>query len=408
MNADHLAAAETSFRVLIIGGGISGLCLAQGLKKSEISVAVYERDPSAQFRIQGYRIHINAEGCHALHACLPENLFKLTLATSKRDQPGERVTFDQQLRKISSFPLPVRDTADISRIGTSVNRLTLREILLAGLEDSVQFGKTFERFEQLENGRVRAHFADGTSATGDILVGADGTNSRVRNLVVPDARIARVGRRIYGKTPITAETTAWAPKAFVNGWARIAATNALGLMVGAFVKEQSFAAATARFAPTVCLTDTPDYLMWTLTPPSGLALDDEEFRDADAATLHAIAHEVTGDWHPYLKRLIEEAESAATFPVVLRSSELVKRWETLNVTLVGDAIHTMTPGRGEGANTALRDAELLCQKIGDVALKRVPLLQAKVQYETEMLRYGFEAVSNSSNRPFMRPVLRKS
>jgi 2-polyprenyl-6-methoxyphenol hydroxylase-like FAD-dependent oxidoreductase len=408
MNEERWAAAESAFRVLIVGGGIGGLCLAQGLKKSEISVAVHERDPSTQFRSQGYRIHINAKGCHALHACLPENLFNLTIATSKRDQPGARVTFDQQLRKISSFPLPIRDAADISRFGTSVNRLTLREILLAGLEDCVQFGKTFESFEQLTNGRVRAHFADGTSDTGDILVGADGTNSPVRKLVAPDARIARVGCRIYGKSPITADTAAWAPKAFVNGWARIAAANGLGLMVGAFVKEQSFAAANAKFAPTLLLTDTPDYLMWTLTPPSRLALDDEEFLDTDAATLHGIAREATRDWHPSLKRLIEEAEIAATFPVVLRSSEPVRRWEVPNVTLVGDAIHTMTPGRGEGANTALRDAELLCQKMVDVALRRVPLPQAKVEYETEMLRYGFEAVSNSLKRPFMRPVLRTS
>jgi 2-polyprenyl-6-methoxyphenol hydroxylase-like FAD-dependent oxidoreductase len=152
----------------------------------------------------------------------------------------------------------------------------------------------------------------------------------------------------------------------------------------------------------------PDYLMWTLSPPSGLTITDDEFRTTDAVTLHAIAQEVTKDWHPSVKRLIEEAEIAATFPVMLRSSEPVTPWQTPNVTLMGDAIHTMTPGRGEGANTALRDAELLCQKLVDVAIKGVPLLQAKVQYETEMLQYGFDAVSNSLNRPFMKPGPRKS
>ena len=44
--------------VLVIGGGLGGLCLAQGLKKSGISVAVYERDRTAQFRSQGYRISL--------------------------------------------------------------------------------------------------------------------------------------------------------------------------------------------------------------------------------------------------------------------------------------------------------------------------------------------------------------
>jgi 2-polyprenyl-6-methoxyphenol hydroxylase-like FAD-dependent oxidoreductase len=112
---------------------------------------------------------------------------------------------------------------------------------------------------------------------------------------------------------------------------------------------------------------------------------------------------VTKDWHPSLRRLIDEAEIAATFPVMLRSSEPVKPSRTRNITLLGDAIHTMTPGRGEGANTALRDAELLCEKLVDVAKKGTSLPQAKSEYEREMLRYGFEAVSNSLNRPFMKP-----
>ena len=114
--------ADPSLHVLIAGGGIGGLCLAQGLKKSGVRVTVYERDPSAQFRNQGYRIHINPDDSHALHECLPEHLFNLCLATSTRDQPGNLVSFDQQLKEMYSMPLPVKDDADISRIGTSVNR----------------------------------------------------------------------------------------------------------------------------------------------------------------------------------------------------------------------------------------------------------------------------------------------
>ena len=53
---------KQAFHVAIIGGGIGGLCLAQGLKKARISVAVYERDHSRTARLQGYRIHINPEG----------------------------------------------------------------------------------------------------------------------------------------------------------------------------------------------------------------------------------------------------------------------------------------------------------------------------------------------------------
>jgi 2-polyprenyl-6-methoxyphenol hydroxylase-like FAD-dependent oxidoreductase len=53
---------QTGLRVIVIGGGIGGLCLAQGLKKSNLGVAVHERDLSARFRSQGYRLTINAQG----------------------------------------------------------------------------------------------------------------------------------------------------------------------------------------------------------------------------------------------------------------------------------------------------------------------------------------------------------
>jgi 2-polyprenyl-6-methoxyphenol hydroxylase-like FAD-dependent oxidoreductase len=78
----------------------------------------------------------------------------------------------------------------------------------------------------------------------------------------------------------------------------------------------------------------------------------------------------------------------------------VKQWQTTNATLLGDAIHTMSPGRGEGANTALRDAQLLHHALVRVQTLGVPLAQAKADYETEMLRYGFEAVANSREKPF--------
>jgi 2-polyprenyl-6-methoxyphenol hydroxylase-like FAD-dependent oxidoreductase len=140
--------------------------------------------------------------------------------------------------------------------------------------------------------------------------------------------------------------------------------------------------------------------MWTLsTSLAQLPLSDEQFRDADGATLQVVARDLVKEWHPVPRRLVEEADIPATFPIILRYAEPVRQWQTTNVTLLGDAIHTMPPSRGVGANTALRDAKLLHRKLIPVATKGVSLLQAKVEYETAMLEYGFEAVTNSIKKP---------
>jgi 2-polyprenyl-6-methoxyphenol hydroxylase-like FAD-dependent oxidoreductase len=275
-----------------------------------------------------------------------------------------------------------------------VNRLTLREILLADLEGIVHFDKTLERFDQSDDGQVRAYFADGTSVTGDLLVGADGTNSAIRDLIVPDAVIDDLDCAIYGKTLITPGIMEWFPEVLFDSFNRMTAPDGVGMAVATCRKRGSFTEATARFAPALHLTEMQDYFSWTLSPT------DKAFRSADGPTLHSLARAMLKTWPPAVRRIIDEADVPATFPVSIRSSRPVKQWQATNVTLLGDAIHSMSPGRGEGANTALRDARLLRHALIDVATKGVPLVQAKVQYESEMLRYGFEAVANSLNKPF--------
>src|SRR6185312_1588201 len=95
-----------------------------------IPVHVYERDPSAQFRDQGYRITIKAEGAAALRACLPPDLYDLALRTAIRSAT-HMAFFDEQLRPTFVRPDVYVEPGDQ---GFGVNRLTLREILLLGLD----------------------------------------------------------------------------------------------------------------------------------------------------------------------------------------------------------------------------------------------------------------------------------
>lgn len=68
--------------VIVVGGGISGLCLALGLRKAGVPVTVYERDASADARSQGYRLNVEPVGSAALRDCLPPALWRELVATA--------------------------------------------------------------------------------------------------------------------------------------------------------------------------------------------------------------------------------------------------------------------------------------------------------------------------------------
>src|SRR3954454_21381457 len=91
--------------VIIIGAGTGGLCLAHGLCRAGISVAVYERDRTRADGLQGYRVGIDPDGSRALHACLPPELFATFVATCAR-APRYFNILTEQLGELLSLELP--------------------------------------------------------------------------------------------------------------------------------------------------------------------------------------------------------------------------------------------------------------------------------------------------------------
>ena len=393
--------------IMIIGAGTGGLALAHGLKRAGIRISVYERDATPSDDRGGYRVGISPAGSRALKACVPPPIFDLFGATCAR-APRYFNVLTEQFSEVLCLELEdeATDAVDGEK---NVIRKTLRQVLLTGLHDDVYFGKKFISYEDNPDGSVTARFEDGTGATGDVLIGADGAGSRVRKQRLPHARHEDTGIvSIGGKLPMTPESKAFLSDKMFNGMSMIMAPNGFGAIIHSLEfaqnrRNRDFTARWPEFADAVA-EDSIGWGLWGAIQNfhrDPLALGSED--------LLCLSQELTLNWHPYMRQLIQMTAPSTVQRLGIRTSVPLPPWVSSNITLLGDAIHTMTPGRGAGANTALRDAALLRQLLIEVHKGEKQLIPAIHEYEAEMLRYSTEAVIESrkqmnSNDMIHRPV----
>jgi len=414
----------SGLRVAVAGGGLGGLCLAQGLLKAGVDVTVYERDAQLAGRRQGYRLHVDARAGLALEQCLPPVSLALFQATCS--EASTRLTVvSERLRVLNEQ----RRTTDAdpyapATLSTSVNRQTLREVLAAGLDGRLVFGCELTGYElagsQLAGqrdgqgdgrGGVRLHFADGRRAEADLLVGADGVGSAVRGQYLPAAAPADTGKRcVYGTIPLGPGEADRLPSALQDGF-----TAVTGGQIGMATGAVRFRQRPEQAAPW--LSPAGDYLMWAVAGDlRRFGVADERLTAMSPAELHALTTRLIRSWHPDLRALHARAAVDETFLVRIRTSPPVPPWPPSRVTVLGDAIHAMSPARGSGANTALQDAALLCRTLTgtagngartDLAGSRTvrdgsgtarnggDLIAAVGEYERQMRDYGYAAVAAS-------------
>jgi 2-polyprenyl-6-methoxyphenol hydroxylase-like FAD-dependent oxidoreductase len=384
-----------SLRVLVVGGGVGGLCLAQGLRKAGVEVRVYERDPTPATRGQGYRLRIDEYGIDALAHCLPADLFALFRATTNAPYPPRGAVFDHHLDPLP--PAAGDATAQGPRRPSTVaDRRTLRGVLLAGLGDAVHFGHEVVGVGQTAGG-VHVRFADGRTATGDVLVGADGINSVVRGHLLPHAEVFDPGLRgIYGHAILDRDLLAALPDVLFGGSSPVLGPGGVTLAVGAYRPCEPPQRAAARIAPYARLNHVADYVKWTLVGlPESFGVTERELWAAPPTRLYGIARRLTADWHPAIVALVTASDDATTFALAIRAALPVDPWPAGRITLLGDAIHATTPVGGTGANTALRDAALLAGHLADVARGHLAPVPAVGRYEARMREYGFAAATRS-------------
>ncbi|OAP55795.1 hypothetical protein AYL99_09947 [Fonsecaea erecta] len=378
-------------RVLIIGGGFGGLCLANGLQgEPGIEIQVFERHVDPTHELAGYGLHVGADGARALQRCLsPESWGRFLAATTPA---GAQWAFrDTQLRLLA-----LRDDAKISGKPQAaverraVHRAEFRDILLKGLVHpgsgttvTVHWAKLFTHYEHLDDGRVRAHFADATSADGDVLIGADGAKSQVRVQRLPDLNREELGIVIIcGRYQLDEQRAQSLPTFMTDGSLNNIVPYGKGWLFIA-----SFPSTEGERGPV------ENYTLWayvvpkTETPTDPRALSPSQLRDIALAGVRG--------WAAPLVTVVRDTDVPTVSPIVLRSMPHLSPWDTNNVALLGDAIHNMTPMAGVGANIALRDAHILTDLLIGAQRGETSLLDAIATYEHKMRQYANAAVALS-------------
>jgi 2-polyprenyl-6-methoxyphenol hydroxylase-like FAD-dependent oxidoreductase len=313
--------------VTIVGAGLGGLTLARVLHVHGIPATVYEAEPSAEARTQGGQLDIHEHnGQLALEAVGLTDEFRAII------HEGGQAT-----RMLDQHGTVLLDEPDDGTAGRpEVLRGDLRRILLDSLPDEmIQWGRKVTDVQLLGGGRHELTFAEGSTVTTSLLVGADGARSKIRPLL-SDATPEYVGTSFIETYLYDVDERHPAAAKAVGGGAMYALTPGKGIVAH---RE------TGNILHTyVELNRTAEWM-------AGI-----DFTDAAAATAR-LAAEFDG-WAPELIALITDGETAP-IPRTIYALPNGHRWDRVpGVTLLGDAAHLMPPA-GEGANLAMFDgAEL--------------------------------------------------
>ena len=392
-----------NLHIIIIGGGIGGLCLAQGLKKAGIKFTVFERNTDTDTWLEGYRIHVNPTGSRALNECLPTDLWNAFLAGTGDEKEGFAF-MTEQLKELVFIGADMMTgyTKDPAKKQYAASRKMLRYVLLAGLEEHIIYNKTFFRYEQLTSGKVKAIFEDGTSATGNVLIGADGSNSKVREQLLPNAkRVLTDAVAVAGRTMLNENTRSWLPNSLNSRMNVIMPLDKYFFFSAAFdhkqknetsAEEIKQSATKAGIDPNSFFDMNENYILWAFIAHKKEFVSEIQNQKSDLqkSVLRKILN-----WNSNIKRLIEEATPQSVILLPFKVMLPIENWKATNVTLLGDAVHNMPPLYGMGANMAMHDACLLCRQITEAKSNTKTLSQALEIFQDEMLKDGFDALNIS-------------
>jgi 2-polyprenyl-6-methoxyphenol hydroxylase-like FAD-dependent oxidoreductase len=311
--------ATAAKQMIIIGGGIGGLCTAIALQQIGVDIRVYERTEA--FERVGAGLAVWANAIRALRGLgLADQVIQAGSVIGRAEIRGP----SGKIFQAGEFSELARHFGEPS---VAIHRADLHHVLVSALPaETLRLGMRCTAVEQDAN-RVVVHFANGQTDQADCVIAADGLRSVVRQQWFPEARLNYVGR------------TSW------RGVAETKDVVALGTTCQTWGRGSRFG-----FVPIhrslvywFAVTNLPE----GKTPP------------ASERTEFLMRH--FGGWHPPIGHLIEVTPAETVLETPIYDIKPMARWSQGRITLLGDTAHAATPDMAQGACMAIEDAVVLAR-----------------------------------------------
>ncbi|MET4141805.1 NAD(P)/FAD-dependent oxidoreductase [Pedobacter sp. UYP1] len=317
--------------IAIVGGGPAGLTLARLLQLKGANVKVYERDFNNEARVQGAIVDLHFEsGLKVMEAADLMDAFKANY------MPGA-----DKFRVVDKEAKILADEHDQSSdesfgdeyFRPEIDRGALRNILIAALlPDTVVWDSQFERMVQVNNA-WELQFKNGTTATADLVIGAEGYRSKIRPYVTDI-------KALYSGATIIQGEIDYPEKECPEIYALVDNANLIAMGTGKTIAAQPRGDGGLTFYAS------------SLYPEDWIRTGGIDFNDSEKVYAYLVNY--YEGWDPIFFTLFKACNHFVPRP--LNYFPLDQHWDAKpNLTLIGDAAHLMPPS-GEGVNTAMLDA----------------------------------------------------
>ena len=318
-------------RVAIVGGGLGGLCAAGFLHRAGARVTVFEQAPELSYVGAGINMGPNAARI-LRHLGVGDAL----AAAGELVETGWEFRRWQDASVLFSQP---RDAVSLQRYGAHgyfIHRADLLNVLLSVVPgEIIELGRACTGVEQ-DDGVARLSFADGSTAEADVVIGADGINSVVRDAVVDDA------------APTTfSGLCAWRCLVPAQQAPLFALRPAQTLWVGPGRHVAHYPIRGRTWVNAVAITPAEAW-----NPQTWVA----------AGQINDLVAEFDG-WDSRLTDLLSAATTATRWPLLERDP--LPHWSRGRIALLGDSAHPMFPFLAQGAGQAFEDAACLSACLAD-------------------------------------------